>query len=56
MFVQGIHSKPEILLQNIRGFMKASKQIKSEHPKHEYLHIHHYNHMRSPYTSLLHII
>ena len=33
MFVQGIHSKPEILLQNIRGFMILPKQVKPEAPK-----------------------
>ena len=30
MFVQCIHSKPEILLQNIRGFMIVPKQVKPE--------------------------
>ena len=29
MFVQGIHSKPEIRLQNIRGFVNVLKQVKS---------------------------
>ena len=33
MFVQGIHSKPEILLQNIRGFVIVPKQVKPEAPK-----------------------
>ena len=31
--VQGMHSNPEILLQNIGGFMNAPKQIKLEAPK-----------------------
>ena len=30
MFVQGIHSKPEILLQNIQEFTTLSKQVKPE--------------------------
>ena len=30
MLVQGIHSKPEILLQSIREFMISSKQVKRE--------------------------
>ena len=33
VFVQGIRSKPEILLQNIWEFMNAPKQIKPEAPK-----------------------
>ena len=33
MFVQSIHSKPEILLQNIWGFMIVPKQVKPEVPK-----------------------
>ena len=33
MFVQGIHSKPEIPLQNIQGFMMLPKQVKPEAPK-----------------------
>ena len=33
VFVQGIHSKPEILLQNFRGFMNAPKQAKPEAAK-----------------------
>ena len=30
IFVQGIHSKPEILLQSIQEFMMLSKQVKPE--------------------------
>ena len=33
VFVQGIHSKPEILLQYIRGFMNVPKQMKPGAPK-----------------------
>ena len=33
MFVQGIHSTPEILLHNIWGFMIVPKQVKSEEPR-----------------------
>ena len=33
MFVQGIHSKPETILQSIQGFMIVPKQVKPEAPK-----------------------
>ena len=33
MFAQGIHSKPEILLENNWEFMIVSKQVKPEAPK-----------------------
>ena len=33
MFTQSIHSKPEILLQNIQWFMIVPKQVKPEAPK-----------------------
>ena len=51
-----IHSKPEIVLQHIWEFMNAPKQVKSKASNHGYLHIHHYDHIQSPSTCLLHII
>ena len=33
MFVQGIHSKPEIILHNIQGFIIVPKQVKPKAPK-----------------------
>ena len=33
MFIRGIYSKPEILLQSIQGFMILPKQVKPKAPK-----------------------
>ena len=45
MFVQGIHSKPKILLQNVWGFMILPKQVNLKHLNHGYHNVYHYNHM-----------